>query len=161
MRDVQIACPCPGSPHPGGDTVSLLERLPTRSALAVRNRVALSGLGEGDGAELLGILTEGYVMFGVAAWTLVDAMGKPLPCTREEVRRLCDETDLGMELADPADELYARQVTLPLLRRGAASSQAGSTDGSTFPSSRETPLPRRSRRSSTTTSPTADTGTTT
>jgi hypothetical protein len=162
--DVQITCPCPGSPH-AQDTVTLRDRLTFAGGLAVRQRIAdavRSRLGEDD---IVATMTEGYILHGISAWTLVGDDGKPLPLTLANIRRifLDDFSDLAMPLAEVANELYETQVIDPLVKAASSSSPDSPTSESTSPTSEDTPKPKatRSRRSSTSTTPTADTATTT
>jgi hypothetical protein len=162
--DVQITCPCPGSPH-AQDTVTLRDRLTFAGGLAVRQRIAdavRSRLGEDD---IVATMTEGYILHGIGAWTLVDEAGKPLPLTLANIRLtfLADFSDLAMPLAEVANELYEIQVVDPLVKAASSSSPGSPTNESTSPTSEDTPKPKAkpSRRSSTSTTPTADTATTT
>jgi hypothetical protein len=162
--DVQITCPCPSSPH-AQDTVTLRDRLTFAGGLAVRQRIAdavRSRLGDDD---IVATMTEGYILHGIGAWTLVDEAGKPLPLTLANIRRvfLEDFSDLAMPLAEVANELYETQVIDPLVKAASSSSPDSPTSESTSPTSEDTPKPKatRSRRSSISTTPTADTATTT
>jgi hypothetical protein len=83
--DVQITCPCPGSPH-AQDTVTLRDRLTFAGGLAVRQRIVDAvtiRLGEDD---IVATMTEGYILHGIGAWTLVGDDGKPLPLTLANIR---------------------------------------------------------------------------
>jgi hypothetical protein len=115
--DVQITCPCPGSPH-AQDTVTLRDRLTFAGGLAVRQRIVDAvtiRLGEGD---IVATMTEGYILHGIGAWTLVGDDGKPLPLTLANIRRifLDDFSDLAMPLAegsqralrDPGDRPFSQ-----------------------------------------------------
>jgi hypothetical protein len=162
--DVEITCPCPGSPH-AQDTVTLRDRLTFAGGLAVRQRIAdavRSRLGEDD---IVATMTEGYILHGIDSWTLVDEAGKPLPLTLANIRLifLADFSDLAMPLAEVANELYETQVIDPLVKAVSNSSPDLPTNESTSPTSEDTPKPtaKRSRRSSISTTPTADTATTT
>jgi hypothetical protein len=162
--DVQITCPCPGSPH-AQDTVTLRDRLTFAGGLAVRQRIAdavRSRLGEDD---IVATMTEGYILHGIGAWTLVGDDGKPLPLTLANIRVifLADFSDLAMPLAEVANELYEIQVVDPLVKAASNLSPGSPTSESTSPTSEDKPKTKatRSRRSSTSTTPTADTATTT
>lgn len=167
---VEIDCVCPpradGSPrHPAGDTVTLRETLDFRSVTAIRHGISFL---ENDGtaaytAEILAVLTEGYVLYGIESWSLTDGKGAPLDVTREAIReRILSRVDVASVVGDAADELYGEKVLLPLLVRASRSSQPSPTASSTSQQkdSRER-RPRPSKRSSTTTIPTVVTVTTT
>ena len=165
---MDIKCICP--PKPSGeqrhdhDTVTLKERMDFRSSIAIRNALALEA-GEGgeiDMADILAILTERFVRYGIASWSLVDAKNQPIPVSQDAISRLIlSDIELATDIADVVDDLYREAVMLPLLARGSRSSQPSQTSDSTSP--RTTPSTRRrtpSKRSSTTASPTAGTETT-
>ena len=101
--------------------------------------------------EIIGLLQEGYLTYGIARWDL------PKPLTRESVQtEILGRTDRAAIVAEKADELYSEQVLLPLVRMGSKSSQPTSTNGSisaTTGSSGKHPKP--SKRSSISTTPTA------
>ena len=166
--DVPIRCVCPdnadGSPRHEGDTVTLRDTLGFREVTTIRN---LAGQVDYDDplfvAEILAALSEGYILFGVSAWTLVDEKGKPLTVTRAEVRdRILANVDVAADVADAADELYGEKVVLPLLTRASRSSRPSQTASSTSRSKGSvTRLPKQSRPSSTGSSRTDDTETTT
>lgn len=180
---VHIACPCPpteqGPRHPDGDDVELRARLSLAGGIAVQSLLVeqLKAIGKAlDSAALSGLLAEGYLLSGVAAWTLVDADGKPLPVTPETItERLLSDFAVAEAIADKADDLYMEPVLLPLLRKLGMSSPATPTNGSTSATrssrARTAKKPSRSTRSSsstrrppkpssTTTTPTASTVTT-
>lgn len=168
---VTTACPCPpladGEPRHESDEVTLRERLGFVEASAVRNGISLRRaeleLEELETAEILAVLTEGYVLYGIAKWTFEDADGKPVPVNRANIRRLVLERwEVASVVADAADERYAEAVMLPLLATASTSSRPSPTGASTSanpPSG--TPAPKPSKRSSISTIPTADTATTT
>jgi hypothetical protein len=165
---VTVACLCPpradGTPrHPDGDEVQLRERLDFRSATTIRNAVGFARAEDPElsGAEILAILTEHYILFGIEGWTVADADGKPLPVTKPNLRSLLLTNDEAAQVvADAADERYGEQILGPLVRAASTSSPLTPTNDSTSaskdsPSSNPTP----SSPSSTTTIPTAGTGT--
>lgn len=165
---MNIKCVCPpkpdGSPRHDEDEVTLRERLDFRAAVAIRNAVSLLKNEDPDAstADVLATLTEGYLLNGIASWTLVDAKNKPLEPSRANIRVFLEEhTDEAMDLANEADSMYMESVMLPLIVRGSTSSQPTPTTSST---SRKTgskvALQKPSRPSSTSTTPTDDTGTT-
>jgi hypothetical protein len=165
-----ITCACPpkaeGEPrHPDGDTVNLRTKLDSRSALAMRWSVIQLKADDPDAsvAEILGVMSEQYLLHGIESWTLVDEKGKPLPCTKANIRTriLAQDLEAIMPVVEEADELYMGIVILPLAAGASTSSPGSQTDASTSPPTESEPTPlKRSRRSSTTTSRTAATATT-
>lgn len=122
-------CACPGTPHPDGDTVTFLERLPFDANVA-----ALSAIFSGEGGANSNKAFSVYLHRGPVAWNLLDDQGQPLPLTVEALDAL-DFAD-QWEIADRADDLYGATVLAPLRRRMSASSKNGRTSGGS----------RRSRR---------------
>ena len=117
MSAVEIACVCPGTPHER-DTVNLRDVMDFVHGKALRYRVQLLEDAErADSALVLATLTEGYLLYGIESWTLVDADGKPLPVNAETIRSALLSRPEADEVSDRADELYAEAVMLPLLRR--------------------------------------------
>jgi len=170
--DVTIACPCPpkadgGSRHPDGDTVTLRDVLPFRSATTIRKAIGMvSEDGNPDPAEILAVMTEWYCLLGIEAWTLTDAHGKPVPVTRATIRDSLLESESAQEqasvIADAADGLYMAAVLLPLLARASSSSPPTPTAPSTSaPKDSQASPPKRSKPSSITSIPTAAIATTT
>jgi len=157
--DVAIECRCPGE-H-GKDTITFFDRLDFRRATTVAK--ALSFIDNTDPvtrpAEVLAVLSEYYLLYGIESWTLVGSDRKKLEVNQASIRsELLEHPDVGM-LVDAADAQYQAQVLLPLVRKAASSSQPSPTDESTSPTppSTERSTPRRSRRSSISTIPTAAT----
>jgi hypothetical protein len=99
--------------------------------------------------EIIGLLQKGYIVYGIARWDL------PIPLTRPNVRReILANTERASIVAEKADELYSEQVLLPLVKMGAKSSLATSTNGSTSATTGSSVAPRRrSKRSSTSITP--------
>ena len=92
VMDVQIVCPCPakdGAPRHVSDTVTLRETLDFRAATTIRNSIAFAKAEDPDlsSAEMLAILTEGYLLFGIEAWSLTDEKNKAVPATKPEIRQ--------------------------------------------------------------------------
>lgn len=180
--DVRIPCGCPEQPH-DFDTVTLRERLDFRQASAIKGDIALMKLDnpEASAGQVLAVLSEGYMLYGIESWTLIgpDEKGKigPLPVSIGTIReRIIDATDLeaAMLVADAADDLYARSVMRPLFLSASPSSPDMPTEDSTSPepspsdTAESTPrptsptlLPPPSKRSSTSTTRTGGTGRTT
>ena len=106
--------------------------------------------------EIIGLLQEGYLLYGIARWDL------PMPLTRESVQtEILGRTDRAAIVAEKADELYSEQVLLPLVRMGAKSSPDTSTNGSTSAIGNGSPKRRkRSKPSLTSTTPMDATATT-
>jgi hypothetical protein len=172
--DVPIRCICPPKGdevrHLDGDTITFRDRLDFHAAATIRKSVGLL-YGEYDGepakrilpGEVLALLTEHYVLFGVESWTLVDEKGKAVEPTRSEINsRLLDtHQDVTLDISNEVDILYAEQVMLPLLQLASKSSPTSPTGNSTSPTRASTRPPRKpSKRSSITTIPTGATVTT-
>ena len=160
----EIPCICPagpdGEPRHTTDSVELHPKLGFRAADAIKTGLAAMYIDDPDAGigEVLAVLREGYIVHGVASWTVVDAEGVPVPVTKGAVRSmLLSVPDAASIVADAADALYAEAVLAPLLRAASTSSPPGPTEGSTSPpiGSSDTP-PTPSSPSSTTTSPTDD-----
>lgn len=126
--DVPIACLCPpkagGAPRHDHDTVTIPEVLDFRRTVVVRQsvRIALNGRAIGL-ADLQGVLLETYVLNCIDAWSLVDAEGKPVPPSRENVVAiLLPAVDEAEKVGNAADDLYTEKVVLPLVVRVSSSS---------------------------------------
>lgn len=162
---MDIRCICPpkagGQPRHDHDTVTLREKMDFRSSIAIRNALALEANDEGnvDMADLLAILTERFILYGIERWTIVDAKGQAVPVSHDAIRRLIlEDIDIATDIGDAADERYREAVMLPLARRGQTSSPGSPTNGSTSPRTSSSTRPRKpSRRSSITTITTAAT----
>jgi hypothetical protein len=163
--DVRCICPVQTAHR---DTITLSDKLDFRGAMACRQAVRFLKLQDPDASEgdMLGTLTEHYVIHGIEDWTAqeADERGKlaPVPVTGGNIRRLVlPYWDIAMEVADAADNLYTEAILLPLLGVAPNSSPPTPTDESTSAASGSTPSSSRpSRRSSISTIPTADTATT-
>ena len=158
-----IRCLCPGSPH-DSDSVTFKERLGFRDASNIRNGVrVLDRASLERTVEIATALTEGYLLYGIESWTLVDAKGKAVPVSPDAVAEyLLPHIDVAIPLGDLADDLYGEQVIVPLLQRGSTSSPPTRTNGSTSPANGRHQKPSaRSKRSSISTIPTGGTGATT
>lgn len=159
--NVLIDCPCPpkaGEPRHDQDTVTLREHLDFRSGVTMRKAIALLYAEDpgATGADVLAVLTEHYLLEGIEAWTLVDDKGERIEPSKPAIRTfLADHPDLAMTVGDQADDLYAEQVLLPLVKRAQMSSPDSPTDGSTSARNGSSEkAPKLSKRSSTTTTPT-------
>ena len=164
MNPVEIACICPGTPH-DRDTVTLHDPLPFALAMTIRQtlgRVQRDSAERGEAItvdEYTAILSELYLLYGIAAWTLTDADGKPVPVTKATVTSLLlADLEAASEVADVADDLYTKKVILPLLPGASTSSGTSLTDGSTSATNGTgTTPPRPSKPSSTSITQTAGT----
>lgn len=161
--NVIVPCPCPGTPHET-DTVTLRERLGFHEATAIRKGIKLAGE-DGDPMateERLARAVEGYILYGIESWTLVDEKGKRLGVSRVAIaERILANDDAAYPIGEAADGLYASAVILPLLNRASPSSPATPTEPSTSPTTGSQPTPLKPpSRSSTSRTQTADTATT-
>ena len=164
-----IPCVCSKARHET-DTITFRPRLDFRSGLAVRKQLALEkdddpAMGAG---EILAILTESYLVYGIESWTLKDTDGKPLEPSRSNIRAFLEAHPEEAEQAgNVADGLYQEQILLPLLRRASESSQPSPTPelmSPMPPNSGPTSTRQKSRQSKpslTSITPTDSTGTTT
>ncbi len=157
VKAVSIGCPCPGTPHSKGDKVTFRETMPFRSVAAMRFEIGQLGSGA-NYADILGLLSELYLVHGIESWTLVDADG-PVGVSRDAVETyILSRYDTAADLSEFADDLYTESVVLPLVNRASTSSPLSPTDESTSPpsasSTPSSPNPTPSKRSSTSTTPT-------
>ncbi len=116
---VTIDCSCRGKPH-DHDTVVLNPEvsLPLGiAAAAVINRMT-------DETTGIGELSPVYLRFGVVAWTLVDADGKPEPVTPQRIAARLTYANGGFEVVEAAAGLYSETVMRPLLAARARFLQA-------------------------------------
>ena len=159
---VEIDCICPpkvdGERRHEHDTVTLRESLDFRSVTAIRHGISFLEKEDTPAytADVLAVLTEGYVLHGVESWSLVDAKGKPIPLSRQAIREhIMANVDVASVVGDAADEIYGPMVLLPLLQRASKSSPSGPTATSTSAPTGSSKRPRKpSKPSSTTSSPT-------
>ena len=155
-----IPCPCPGTPHES-DTVTLRDALSPRDAMAISKELVVLYAEDPDSTagDVLAVLTEGYVLRGIEAWTLTDD-GKPLEVTKGAIRdRILSRLDVFSIVGEVADGLYAEAVMLPLLQRASKSSPPTPTEDSTSaPTDSGSTPPTPSRPFSTTTTPMDDIG---
>ena len=166
--DVQITCLCPPKDeavrHPDGDTITLRDKLTFVEGKAVQ--LYASAVDSDDfmarGAEALARLSEGYVLWGIAKWSLVDEKGKPISVGHTAIREhLLSKPALAGLITEEADVLYKESVYDPLALRALRSSVSTSTTKPTSLPTVLAPKPRRpSKRSSTSTTRTAGTETT-
>lgn len=158
-----IGCVCPpktdGTPrHPNGDTITFRAKLDFRQGLEARNTALIIKQEDPEAsvAALLAGLTEVYLLVGIVSWTLADEKGKPVPVTRENVRRfIAEHPEDAMTIGDEADGLYSEAVIAPLVARAQSYSPPTPISGSTSATNGSASgHPKRSRRSSITTTPT-------
>ena len=136
--DVIVPCPCPGTPHPDGDTVTLRDK-PTlhmgTTAFGWANMQATEKKPtSGDIAEL-------YLRDGIVAWTFLEEDGTPKPVTEETIDWLLDDFTLAYPVADKAADVYTDIIFRPLVdlmpkaskrtRASRRSSSSGPTESST------------------------------
>jgi hypothetical protein len=157
LVNVEVACPCAGTPHEK-DTVGLRPKLGLRAGMLLQRflRDSLKEGAQDEDGEIAALLTEGFLIHGVASWTFVDAEGTPIPVTDETIRDLVlSDFALAAPVADKADELYTDPVVLPLMAPASTSSPPSPTNGSTSAPNGHTQKRRtRSKPSSTSTSQT-------
>jgi len=161
--NVTIPCPCPdkgeGRPHVE-DTVTLHDRLDFRSGVTIRKALGVLYTDDPDAgfADVLGVLTEQYLLLGIESWTLVDEKGQKLEANKPAIRAFMEsQPETAMDIGNQADALYNEQVLLPLLTRGSTPSPDSPTDESTSATDGTNPTPPTpSRPSLITTSQTAD-----
>jgi hypothetical protein len=147
-----------------GQTVGLLPKLTLAGGIELQQRFRslLQMDPRPSHPEITGLLTEDYLLVGVAEWSLSDDMG-PIPVSRENIARyLLSDFELAQPVANAADELYYEPVLAPLVASLQTSLLGGSSKKQTSATNGSSPKPRkRSKRSSTSTTQTVDTETTT
>lgn len=153
--DVSIDCLCPIDPRHEHDAIGLRPTLDYRSVTAIRYRIG-DLEDQSDQAEVLACLNEGYILYGIESWSLVDESRKPLPVTRANIAaRILPDLLAASVIGDAADNLYAKAVMIPLVLLASRSlpptPMAPSTSAPTDSSRRH---PKPSRRSSTSITPT-------
>lgn len=160
--NVSIPCLCPPRGtgevrHPDGDTVVLQDPLDFRKMVTVRKAIVWMRQEDPEASvpEILGMLTEAYLLHCIDSWTLVDDKGRPVPPSKAEIRARLLPTEAAMVIGDAADELYTERVVLPLLVPASNSSRPSPTAGSTSASNGTHPKP--SKPSSISTTPMAGT----
>jgi len=160
--DVTIPCICPpkadGEPRHAQDTVVFRDAFPPRARRALIYDLSLNE--DGTAGDKLALLNEGYIVRGVESWTLVNEKGKAVPVTPATItEHLLDRADVYDLLAKVADDLYTEVVLLPLLLGASSFSPPTPTVAQTSAASNgQTHQRKPSKRSSTSTIPTAVTG---
>lgn len=157
-----VECPCPGTPHPEGDVVTLRSRLGLAAGVELQSIIIAANASGQSSNVVAGVLLEAYIRLGVSAWTFVDEDGKPIPITNDSVQSLIlDDFTLATPIAEKANELYEGAVLGPLVNGAAKSSRTTPTDKSTSrPATGSRRSPKRSKPSSTSTTLTGATATT-
>ena len=139
-----VPCPCPGTPHPDGDTVSLYPKLNLHDGVFAQRKIIAALDSKLDSDEVVATLMDVYCRKGVAAWTLVDADGKPLEVTPEAIEaNLLSDFSVGNLIAEKADSLYSAALIDPLRNGAGKSSRPTPIYGSTSP---KTPSSRKRRK---------------
>ncbi len=160
---VSVTCPCFGTPHADGDTVYLFPKLSLSAGIIAEQQISGLAVAPLQQPEIVAMLTETFLLHGVADWTFVDADGLPLAVNEDNKRGvLLADYSLARDLGDRADDLYGAAVIDPLAARLSNGSARPSTAGSTSPKKRSASRRRKPRKpSSTTISPMDGTTTTT
>jgi hypothetical protein len=139
-----VPCPCPGTPHPDGDTVSLFPKLGLHDGVYAQRKIITAMEGKADGDEVIATLMDVYCRKGVAAWTLVNDKGKALPVTPENIEAmLLSDFSIGNVVAEAADTLYSPALIDPLRLQVVKSSRPTPTNGSTSHKIGSSPKPRK------------------
>ena len=135
---MNIPCICPRKGdavrHPGGDTIELKDKLDFRAVATIRWAIAIAQETDPGAsmAEQFGLITEHYVLEGVASWSLVDDKGKPVEVTKAAIREHLLPHPEAQAVGDAAEARY-QAVMLPLLRGESTSSPPSPTTESTSP----------------------------
>lgn len=149
--------------YAAGTSVELLAKQNDMDVADMRdileNKGELAGLMASDQADLEINLAEAYLYEGVVDWNLVDEDGAARAVTADNLRSfLFNDYGRAEAAADKADDLYRPAVLDPLFQRALSSLPATSVKPSISPTSGNGQRrPKRSKRSSTSTSPTAGT----
>lgn len=145
--EVRVECPCPGTPHPDGDTVYLKEEpdVPMYVAWNVTfEGVQGSSLSISEWhADMQGAFAGVYLRHGIRGWTFVDEKGDAILITPTTVNRLLPFMKGGKAVVDACDALYGTKLMAPLVaalgtnrspqRPKKKSSASGPTERSTPP----------------------------
>ena len=141
-------CGCPNAPHSDGDVVYLAPQLSMAGGMA-----AQSAISEGitDSLRLQELLAAIWVRHGVVDWNLVDEDGDKLPLDPQTIAAALPYGKGGRLVAERADDLYAEDILAPLVQRLKSTSRRGTTPAGSSTSPTPASTPKRSRRSSTST----------
>ena len=129
-------CACPGTPHPDGDTVTILARPSLALGLAATADIIAAA---GDGSILAQRWQVTYIRLGAVGWNLLDIDGEPVPF---DAQVLLDDYGFSYNVADKADDLYSAAILRPLTERLNETSRTGRTSASTSQRVRSTPKRR-------------------
>ena len=109
--DVTVTCPCPGTPHPDGDTVTLKDKPGLHlgaTVLGWANRQGEANI------PTIGDIMETYLREGVVDWTFTLENGDHRPCDDEGLDWLMDDYELAYPIANAAAEVYTEAIFRPL-----------------------------------------------
>lgn len=150
-RVLTVECPCTGTPHPDGDTVTFRAVLPLAGGMAGISAFVAASRAAGGKLDNL-ILSEWigpiYLLHAVATWTFTNADGAAVPISDGDAVL---PFAVKYEIADAADDLFGEELTRPLAAMIRRSSGNGQTASSI---SRNRPSGRTPRRPSAPSSPT-------
>lgn len=117
--EVKVACPCPGTPHPDGDTVVL--KAEPDVALFTAFNITFGSI-EGSAlsidqfnADMQGAFSELYLRHGIDHWTFVDGRGDDIPVRPSTVKALLPFYKGGKEVIDACDALYSKELLAPFV----------------------------------------------
>jgi len=156
-------CPDPTTHGELGDTVTLATKADLRMTLVANKAIRWlkTENPKASVAEVLAVLTETYVRHFVVAWSLLRREGKklvPLELNHETIEaQLLSDVECAMLVGEAADQRFNEVILSPLLKAASTSSPDSSTDESTSAPklNGHSPTSARSKRSLTTSSPTA------
>jgi hypothetical protein len=123
-------CPCPGTPHPDGDTIWFKPELDVPSGFAFSGAFAELAVDE-RGLTVEQALGMSYLIAGIAKWTFLDGAGKPIPATRAMIERLKWSPAVS-DVANLAARRYGQDALLPLVGRAQRRSLNGRTGNLTL-----------------------------
>jgi len=130
--DVTTTCPCLGTPHQGGDTVTLKDKPGLHMGTTALGWASVQATTE---APTSGDIAELYLREGIVSWTYLEDDGTPKPVTDETLDWLLDDYELAYPVAEKASELYTEVIFRPLVAQLPKSSRTSRTNGSTRPRS--------------------------
>ena len=118
--EVNVECPCPGTPHPSGDTVYLKPEADVPMTLAFNvtwQNVASGGLTvEEFNADMQAAMAGVYLRHSITGWTFVDEKGEIIRVRPSTIATLLPPHKGGLKVAEVADELYSATLVAPLQR---------------------------------------------
>jgi len=136
MMDVHIPCPCPGTPHPDGDTVTLRDKPSLRMGTTA---LGWASTATGNGRPAAADIAEVFLREGIVDWTFTLEDGEPRPLDDEGLAWLLDDYSVAYPIAEEASALYTNAIFDPLLERAKEprkSSPTSRTSASTSVNSR-------------------------